>query len=176
MPILGICLGAQILAHVLGAPVRKHSHREMGWYDVNLTDSGLKDPVLGHFGKSEKVFQSHGDTFDIPKTAVHLAWSERCSSQAFRYDDNVYGLQFHLEADATIVRDWLELPENQKIFQDSVGAHADRFVPEIIRAETEKYISRSMSLSTEAFTKFLTIAGVKERAVLLGSGGKTSKA
>ena len=102
MPVLGICLGAQILAHVLGAPVRKHSHREMGWYDVNLTDVGLKDPVLGHFGKSEKVFQSHGDTFDIPETAEHLAWSERCLGQAFRYQENVYGLQFHLEADPMV--------------------------------------------------------------------------
>ncbi len=166
IPVLGICLGAQILAHVLGAPVRKHIHREMGWYDLHLTEEGVKDPVLEHFQKTEKVFQSHGDTFDIPKTAVQLASSELCDGQAFRYEDNVYGLQFHLEVDRTIIEHWLEQPENQEIFRNSGG----KFVPATMQEETEKYISKSMSLSSEAFSKFLTIAGVRERAIILGSG------
>ncbi|MBI2604901.1 MAG: type 1 glutamine amidotransferase [Deltaproteobacteria bacterium] len=166
LPVLGICLGAQILAHVLGADVRKNASREMGWYDLHLTNEGQTDSVLGHFQKTEKVFQSHGDTFDIPKTARHLAWSELCPGQAFRHGDNVYGLQFHLEVDRTTVDQWLELPENQEIFRSSQG----RFVPGNIKADTEKYISNSMALSTETFLKFLRMSGKRERFIRIGSG------
>lgn len=166
LPVLGICLGAQILAHVLGADVRKHESREMGWYDLHLTDEGRNDPVLGHFQKTEKVFQSHGDTFDIPRTARHLAWSELCAGQAFCHGDNVYGLQFHLEVDRTIVDQWLELDENREIFKNSHGT----FVPGDIKSDTEKYISNSMALSTEAFLKFLKISGKRERFIRIGSG------
>lgn len=69
IPILGICLGAQILAHVLGANVRKSPIKEVGWHDIDLTVAGEQDPLLGHFQKREKIFQMHGDTFDLPKTA-----------------------------------------------------------------------------------------------------------
>lgn len=166
LPVLGICLGAQILAHVLGADVRKHEFREMGWYDLHLSDEGQKDPVLGHFQKTEKVFQSHGDTFDIPATARHLAWSELCPGQAFRYGDNVYGLQFHLEVERKTVDQWLELPENQEIFRNSRG----RFVPGNIKADTDRFLSNSMALSEEAFTRFLKLSGKRARFIRIGSG------
>jgi GMP synthase (glutamine-hydrolysing) len=166
MPILGICLGSQLVAHVLGADVRKHVEREMGWYDIHLTEEGKADPVLGHFGAVERVFQSHGDTFEIPEGAVHLAWSEGCRGQAYRYGDRVYGLQFHLEVDRHIVSDWLEMPENREIF----GASCGRFDPELIRGETERCLQRSMDLSVETFTRFLRISGVSEKRFRFRSG------
>jgi len=172
IPILGICLGSQILAHVLGSHVRKHTEREMGWYDVQLTEQGMKDPVLGHFHKTEKVFQSHGDTFDVPESAEHLALSELCPGQAFRYGDKAYGLQFHLEVDQAIIQRWLKIPVNKEIFKTSKG----KFVAEKIEAETANFLSRSVELSNEAFMKFLKLFGEKDRSVQIGSGhGKPTK-
>lgn len=166
LPILGICLGAQILAHVLGAPVRRHREREMGWYSLQMTDAGRADPVLGHFGPAERVFQSHGDTFEIPRSAVHLASSDLCEGQAFRHGDCAYGLQFHLETDAQIVEDWLAMPENAPIF----AAEPAKFSPARIRADTARFLPRSLALSAEAFTQFLRVAGRGARPLLLGSG------
>lgn len=165
LPILGICLGSQILASVLGATVRPHTEREMGWYDLELTEAGATDPVISHFRKTEKVFQSHGDVFEIPKSAEHLACSKICSGQAFRYGKCAYGLQFHLEVTRAIIEDWLEMPENTDIFSTSGG----KFVPDAIRGDTDRYLDRSMELSSEAFRKFLLTGGSKDRPIRLGS-------
>jgi GMP synthase (glutamine-hydrolysing) len=104
IPVLGICLGAQILAHVLGANVRKHTEREVGWQRIRILKQGRSDTLLSHFAETEAVFQMHGDTFDIPASAEHLAASAVCDSQAFRYGSSAYGLQFHLEADIHLRR------------------------------------------------------------------------
>jgi GMP synthase (glutamine-hydrolysing) len=98
LPILGICLGSQLIARALGARVYKNPVKEIGWYDLEPTEAGRKDPLFANFQSSQKIFQWHGDTFDIPHGAVHLAASQDCPNQAFRYADNVYGLQFHLES------------------------------------------------------------------------------
>jgi GMP synthase (glutamine-hydrolysing) len=166
IPVLGICLGSQILAHVLGAEVRKHREREMGWSEVRLTDAGKKDPIFSHFRDSEILFQSHGDTFDIPQSAEHLAFSEVCHGQAFRYGENVYGFQFHIEIDRPTIGHWLEMPENLEIFGNSNG----RFVPETILQDTDRHLDRSIHLSEQAFRNFLAIGGAKKPKTRLGSG------
>ncbi len=111
--VLGICLGAQMMAKALGAKVTKGKTKEIGWYDINLTDDGLKDKALGPLGKDIKVFQWHGDTFDIPSDAVRLAGSELFSNQAFRYGERAYALQFHLEVTEDIIKDWLKHGEEE---------------------------------------------------------------
>ncbi|MBU6154528.1 MAG: type 1 glutamine amidotransferase [Bdellovibrionales bacterium] len=166
IPILGICLGSQILAHVLGAVVRKHTEREMGWVPVHLTDLGRSDSIFHGFKASEVLFQSHGDTFDIPKSADHLAFSEVCHGQAFRYGENVYGFQFHIEIDRPTIEHWIGMPENQEIFRDSGG----RFVPERILMDTAEHLDRSVRLSAQAFRNFLKISGAKKPKIKLGSG------
>lgn len=166
IPILGICLGSQILAHVLGAEVRKHSEKEIGWHDVHLTEEGQKDPLLSHFKKSEKIFQMHGDTFDIPKSAQHLAYSDLCPGQAFRYGDKVYGFQFHLEVDRAMIDRWLQSPMNQEDLQNSQG----KFTAERISSETEQYLEHSIDLSQKTFSKFIDLFQLKERPQLLDSG------
>lgn len=165
IPVLGICLGAQILAHVLGADVRKSPEKEIGWYDIELTPEGQKDKLFDHFQKTERIFQMHGDTFDIPKSAVHLASSKVCPGQAFRYGDKVYGLQFHLEVDKAMIHRWLNNPVNQKDIEASNG----QFSMDVIRQETEERIQHSMELSTQTFSKFIDLFALKERPVLLGS-------
>ncbi|MDD4974564.1 MAG: gamma-glutamyl-gamma-aminobutyrate hydrolase family protein [Bacteriovorax sp.] len=173
IPILGICLGAQMLAHVLGADVRQSAKKEIGWYDLNLTDQGLNDPVLSHFQKTEKVFQLHGDTFEIPKSAIHLASSELFPGQAFRYGEKVYGLQCHLEVDQAMIHRWLDNKRNQHEIANSNG----KFSVAQIRLETEQYISHSMDLSRQTFSRFIELFTLRERPILLGSdeGGKSSK-
>src|SRR5215510_10756470 len=109
-PVLGICLGAQLLAAVLGAPVRRHSRLEIGWYDLQITAHGRTDPVLGHLGECAPVFQWHGCTYDLPTDAVQLARTDTCEQQAFRFGSNAYGFQFHLEADEAVIARWLTLP------------------------------------------------------------------
>lgn len=95
--VLGICLGAQLIASVLGARVYPGDHKEIGWYPVTLTPAGTADPVGAALAGEGPVFHWHGDTFDIPEGALHLVASEVCAHQAFRYDTRVVGLQFHLE-------------------------------------------------------------------------------
>jgi GMP synthase-like glutamine amidotransferase len=113
--ILGICLGAQLLARALGAEVYPGSEEETGWYDIELTDEGLEDPCIrnlavhrepGKMSKKIKVFHWHGETFNIPASAVRLAGSERYPNQAFRYGGNAYAFQFHVEVTKEMIYDW----------------------------------------------------------------------
>ncbi len=96
-PVLGICLGAQILADVLGAAVTKSAHKEIGWFDLEITPDGRKS---GLFGDHVRVpaLHWHGDTFAIPAGATHLARTKACENQAFLFGASALGLQFHLEA------------------------------------------------------------------------------
>lgn len=165
IPILGICLGSQLLAHVLGASVRKHEEKEIGWHDIHLTDEGRKDALFSEFKKTEKLFQLHGDTFDVPRTAVHLAKSEQCHSQAFRYGDKVYGLQFHLEVDGPMIQRWLDNPLNKKDIEESNG----KFSLEQIRKETVENIDHSMNLSQKTFSQFIELFSLPPRPIQMGS-------
>jgi GMP synthase-like glutamine amidotransferase len=110
--ILGVCLGSQLLAHVLGARVYPGGTKEIGWYDVPLSDEGMRDPCMSelavHGRKVAQVFQWHGDTFDLPNGAVRLASSDAYPNQAFRHGDRVYALQFHIEVSPSIVSGWLK--------------------------------------------------------------------
>jgi GMP synthase (glutamine-hydrolysing) len=164
IPILGICLGAQLIAQALGSTVRPHTVKEVGWNDVSLTTDGRNDKLLKHFHPTEKLFQMHGDTFDIPTGAVQLASSEKCNSQAFRYGDNVYGLQFHLEVDEASINRWLTYEAILDTINDSQGA----FSIETIREETKLHVSRSVDLSLETFENFVNIFSTK-KTIVLGS-------
>lgn len=164
IPVLGICLGAQLIAEVLGATVRKAPAWEFGWCDVQLTEQGRKDSLFQSYKPHEKVFQIHQDTFDIPKTSDHLALSSLCEGQAFRYGGKVYGLQFHLEADQAMILRWLARPENKKLL---VELHEG--TDEDLRTQTEKYILRSSELSQNTFTKFIDLFNLPERPILLKS-------
>ena len=95
--VLGICLGAQLVADVLGAKIYANADREIGWFPVEMTDAGLVPKVFVAFPTPLDVFHWHGDTFDIPPGAVHVARSAGCANQAFVYDERVVGLQFHME-------------------------------------------------------------------------------
>ncbi len=95
-PILGICLGAQLIAAALGAEVSKNKYREIGWFPINIF-STENSKIAQVIPTDLKVFHWHGDTFAIPENAQHFASSEACENQAFVIDERIVGLQFHLE-------------------------------------------------------------------------------
>ena len=95
--VLGICLGAQLIASVLGANVYRNAEKEIGWFPLRLTTDGAASPYFAGFPETAAVFHWHGDTFDLPAGALHLAESAACRHQAFSYRDNVLALQFHLD-------------------------------------------------------------------------------
>jgi GMP synthase (glutamine-hydrolysing) len=111
--ILGICLGAQLIAKALGAKVFKAPVKEIGWHDVSLTRIGSIDPIFSQLPKRFSVFQWHEDTFEIPHNAILIATSSLVPYQAFRYGNNAYGLQFHLEVTQAMIREWLETYEEE---------------------------------------------------------------
>ena len=107
IPVLGVCLGAQLIARALGARVYRNPEKEIGWSPLHWTVAGAADPLFHGFSDPETVFQWHGETFDLPRGAEHLAYSAACRHQAFRVNGNVYGIQFHLEVTPQIIEDWL---------------------------------------------------------------------
>ena len=159
MPILGICLGAQLIARALGAEVRPSPEKEIGWYDVTLTEEGRRDPLFAHFDAAERIFQWHGDTFEIPEGALHLAASPTCVHQAFRYGDHVYGLQFHLECDERLIERWLTVPVHRAELE-SLGGRIDA---DAIRAETRERITRLKQLGDRTFVEFIKQFGRRPR-------------
>jgi GMP synthase (glutamine-hydrolysing) len=95
--VLGVCLGAQLVACVLGARVYRNADKEIGWFPVQLSDAATNSTCFSTLPSRLEVFHWHGDTFDLPAGAVHIARSHACQNQAFVFDKRIVGLQFHLE-------------------------------------------------------------------------------
>lgn len=106
-PVLGVCLGSQLLASVLGAPVIPAKHKEIGWFPVKLTPDGIADPLFEAVRSGFYGFHWHGDVFALPKGAVRLAGSELTEVQAYRYGRGAYGMLFHMEVTEPMVREWV---------------------------------------------------------------------
>jgi GMP synthase (glutamine-hydrolysing) len=99
--VLGICLGAQLIADTLGARVYRNEHREIGWHEIEILDTVSRAGPFAAIPRKLTVFQWHGDTFDLPAGAEPAATSVACRNQAFVYNRTVIGLQFHLETTHT---------------------------------------------------------------------------
>jgi GMP synthase (glutamine-hydrolysing) len=165
MPILGICLGAQLLAAALGAHVRPNHVREIGWYRLHPTAAAGGDPLCRHLDGSQHVFQWHAYTFDLPPGAMHLASTPTCPHQAFRHGDRAYGLQFHLEADEKLIHTWLQVPEYRAEAQNAGPAH---HLEHILR-ETHAHSPHALTLSERVFGEFIGLLGWRRRVRLGGN-------
>jgi GMP synthase (glutamine-hydrolysing) len=141
--ILGICLGAQLIAKSLGAKVTKSPVKEIGWREVSLTEEGSKDALFAALPKVFPVFQWHEDTFEIPKWGKRLATSTAVPNQAFRYGDNAYGLQFHLEVTMEMIREWT----------DEYGEETPSLKAEILKA-TEREFENFTTSGTRFLNNF----------------------
>lgn len=151
MSVLGICLGAQLLAKALGGQVSRNETREIGWYDVDLTDAGREDPVLAGFADRQRVFQWHEDGIRLPDGTTQLATSPLSAVQAFRHGEHAYGLQFHLEVNRDLIERWLTVPAHRDVLDEERG----RVDPAAIRGETVDRIDAIESLSRETFSRWI---------------------
>ncbi len=155
IPVLGICLGAQLLAYTLGAKVRPARGWEIGWYQLSPTVLAAADPLFCNLVQPHPVFQWHGYTFDLPADTLHLASSELCRHQAIRHGHNAYGFQFHLELDERLINRWLGLPNYLAELESSGVAQTAAQ----IRQQTHKLIRDSVALSQDVFGAFLKPLG-----------------
>jgi GMP synthase-like glutamine amidotransferase len=106
--VLGICLGSQLVSAALGAKVYKNKDKEIGWFDIDLTAYAQTNNLFVDIGSRLKVFHWHGDTFDLPENAHHLASSVVCKNQAYIYKNKVLALQFHLEPTTASLNEMIE--------------------------------------------------------------------
>lgn len=149
--VLGICLGAQLLATAVGGTVTRNPRREIGWHDIELSDAGRNDPVLAGFERRQRVFQWHEDGIRLPESIPALATSERSAVQAFAVGEHSYGFQFHLEVDEPLIRRWLRVPENHSDLSDA----EDPVDQERLLDETSQRIDALQALSVETFTRWI---------------------
>jgi GMP synthase (glutamine-hydrolysing) len=141
LPVLGVCLGAQLLAAALGAEVTTMAQPEIGFGEVGVTECGRRDPAFAGVGDRLPVVHWHGDTFDLPDGAVLLAQSDVCRHQAFRWGERTYGLQFHPELtseDLVNAGDHLpaELAEHERQLRVGAAERAE-FVERLVQVLVE---------------------------------------
>ncbi len=149
--LLGICLGAQLIAKSLEAKVSKACRKEIGWYNVSLTRLGVRDPLFSGFPKTFPVFQWHEDTFETPEGADLIVTSDPVPNQGFRFGKDVYGLQFHLEVTPEMIKEWTTMPEPEGDTSEPLPFSA----PEIlVQTETriETYTQRGIDFIKHFFS------------------------
>lgn len=149
VPLLGVCLGSQLLAAALGAQVVPGERKEIGWYDVSLSAAAFEDPLFGELPSQFKAFHWHGDIFELPRGAHHLASSELTSNQAFRFGRQAYGVLFHLEVN-----------------RESVGLMAEEFEAELydqgsscreLSHQTDLFISPLEGFGKQVFSRWAAL-------------------
>jgi GMP synthase (glutamine-hydrolysing) len=155
LPVLGICLGAQLLARALGAEVRAGEGAEIGFAPVEVSDPG--DPVLGGLAPRTDVLHWHGDFFDLPDGAQSLASSAQTEHQAFRVAD-AWGVLFHPEADLALVEAWLAVPEMIDEAVAALGAEGTHTLPERVAAVESALVERTTP-GFEAFARLVAANG-----------------
>jgi len=143
--VLGICLGAQLLASALGAGVRPNRQPEIGWHEIERVDDSQSSNLAGVFPDRLTVLQWHQDTFEIPSGSTRLFKSQACDNQAFTIDDRVFGFQFHMEADPKTVRTFLAVSEKWK----QQGPYVQS------ESEIAAGIETHLPAQTESLSKFL---------------------
>lgn len=160
-PVLGVCLGAQLIARAFGSHVYPHRVPELGFTPISVVDTAAQEPWLQRCPDDLHIMQWHFDTFDLPEPATLLMTSPTCRHQAFRIGTNIYGFQFHLEATADIIASWQTMesewiqknyPGLGEQFQAQVEAHgaqSAQFAREVARAWFS-LISTPTVVSTQA--------------------------
>ena len=136
LPTLGICLGSQLMARVLGAKVYSGSYKEIGWSPLKLSEAGKKSPLNYLDTADSAVLHWHGDTFDLPQGATHLAASERYVNQAFAYGKCALGLQFHPEVTTKGLENWFvghasEIHTTEDISVSQLRSDTKRYCPSL---------------------------------------------
>lgn len=153
VPYLGICLGSQILARALGVEVVRGPVREVGFEPVRPLAEAGEDPLLSFLGAEETVLQWHEDTHELPADAVLLATGDRIPVQAYRVGPRAWGMQFHLEVDASEFGWWLEVADARIDLEREWGKSARQ-----LRAEAERHMPAQEERGREIFRRFADVA------------------
>ncbi|EGD01890.1 glutamine amidotransferase, partial [Burkholderia sp. TJI49] len=153
LPILGICLGAQFIARALGARVYPAAQKELGWAPLSLTDAGRASPLRHLDGAATSMLHWHGDTFDLPGGAIHLAATPACRHQAFAWGQHVLALQCHPEILADHFEPWLI--GNAGEIASTPGIDACR-----LRADTAQYGPALEAAARTMFGEWLDSVGL----------------
>jgi GMP synthase (glutamine-hydrolysing) len=156
-PILGICLGSQLLAAALGAQVTRGRQKEIGWYPVRASGHAKVDPLLTGIEDPFVALHWHGDIFDLPRASVRLAYSEFTECQAFRYRENAYGFLFHMETTAEILGGMVTAFEDE-LRQESIDGS------KIARAATE-YLPKLQQTGRTVFERWAALLVSQQMAV-----------
>ena len=154
VPVLGVCLGGQLLAKALGAHVRRMPSSQVGWFDVELTPEAADDPLFGALPARFSSLQWHTYRFELPDGAVPLARNDRCL-QAFRFGPSAWGIQFHAEVTRESVADWIESSKPE----DDGALDVER-----LRSETEVRIAAWNAFGRDLCGRFLAAAKAANRA------------
>lgn len=150
-PVLGVCLGAQLLSEAAGGAPRRASEPEIGWFEVEVTDHGTGDPVIGPLAPGFGAFEWHSYECGLPREAVVLARTPVCA-QAYRLGERAWGIQFHAEVSAPDAAHWIE---QYHVDPDAVRLGID---PDALRAETEPRIEAWNRCGRELCGRFLAAA------------------
>ena len=144
--VLGVCLGSQLIACALGARVYRNAEKEIGWFPIQLTEEAKSSALFADLPTTQEVFHWHGDTFDLPTGAIHMARSAACENQAFFLNDRVVGVQFHLETTRQSAQGLIQHCHNELVparfiqTAEEMLAHDQRFTE--INKAMEKLLDR----------------------------------
>jgi GMP synthase (glutamine-hydrolysing) len=154
VPLLGVCLGAQLLAEAAGATPQRSAEPEIGWREVRLSAEGADDPLLGPLAPAFTAFEWHSYEFPLPAGATPLARSDACL-QAFHLEEAVWAIQFHAEVTAQDAEAWID---DYRSDEDAVRIGLD---PEALRAETHSRITAWNALGRELCARFLDVVATR---------------
>jgi GMP synthase (glutamine-hydrolysing) len=154
MPLLGVCLGSQLLAAAAGGEVRRAREPEIGWYEVEVTAEGADDPVIGPLAPRFEAFEWHSYEFELPPSAAALAHSPVCL-QAYRVGPVAWGIQFHAEVSAADAENWID---DYRSDEDAIRIELDS---ETLRAQTRERIEAWNELGQALCERFLAVASVR---------------
>jgi GMP synthase-like glutamine amidotransferase len=160
VPTLGICLGAQLLAKALGEMVYPNPVKEVGWYHIEPLAAAAEDFLFAGCRPRETVFHWHGETFDLPRGAIHLVQSQLCANQAFRYGSCAWGLQFHVEMTPEIMAEWFR--------EEELSSDLDNLTyidPDVIRSIAPLRFPEMNTLSRRLLSRFARLC--RERNTIL---------
>lgn len=146
--VLGICLGAQFIAEALGAKVFQHSKKEIGWFEVEKV---AQHKLTGDLPQSFTTFHWHGDTFTLPDNAIHLFKTNACTQQGFVYNNNVAGLQFHMEVKEDLLNNMIKNEGAELIKADHVQTEVE------IKNLITKYISQQKKYMYDFLGAFIAL-------------------
>ena len=139
--VLGICLGAQLIADVLGGPVSRNTFKEIGWLPVRLNAAAGNSPLFQNLPTEFTAFHWHGDTFQIPQGAQGVAFSAGCFNQAFVHNNHVVGLQFHLESTPDSVKKLIDNCRDELVTGPYIQTAAEMLAPKHFFVEVRKIMN-----------------------------------